>query len=163
MGSSNRSAVGGALAPILLACAATAFAAIDEASFAQCAAVGDPAARLACYDALAGRAPAAVPPVPAPAPAAAPATSAADFGKPKPAPKIDESLNARIVGAFREWQPGTVFKLDNGQTWRVTGEDSGYYPHVSENPEVVITKTFFGGYVMDLRDVKRKIKVKRIS
>jgi hypothetical protein len=151
------------LAPILLACATPALAAIDDASFAQCAAVTDPTARLACYDALAGRVPASVTPAPASATATDPAPSAADFGKPKSAPKPIESLPARIVGTFREWQPGTVFRLDNGQTWRVTGEDSGYYPHVPENPEVVITKTFFGGYVMDLRDVSRKVKVKRVS
>lgn len=147
------------MAPTLFFCVAAA--AVDEASFAQCAAVGDPTARLACYDALAGRAAATVPP--APAPAAAPAPSAADFGKPTPEPKTVESLRARIVGTFREWQPGTVFKLDNGQTWRVTGEESRYYPHLPENPEVVITRTFFGGYVMEFRDVNGKVKVKRVS
>jgi len=148
-------AVGAALAAILFA--GQASAAIDDTSFAQCAAVGDPTARLACYDALAGRAPATV----APAPATAP--PAADFGKPSTAPKPAESLSARVVGSLREWQRGTVIKLDNGQVWKVVGDEQGYYPNVPPNPEVTITKTFFGGYVLEIRGFGRKIKVRRIS
>ena len=149
--------MGGALAPILFWCASAA--GVDDSSLAQCAAVSDAAARLACYDALAGRAPAPSAPV-ASTPPAAPAPSA-DFGKPEA--KETPSLKARVVGTLKQWEPGLVVKLDNGQTWRVTGEESGYYPNVPENPEVVITKTMFGSYRMEIVAIGRSIKVKRIS
>ncbi|HUR42160.1 MAG TPA: hypothetical protein VM240_13425 [Verrucomicrobiae bacterium] len=127
------------------------------ANIQQCAAVDDPTARLACYDALAGRpaAPAAALPAPAPSPN--------DFGK--PVPRADEvaSIESRIVGTLRQWQRGTRVKLDNGQVWKVTGDESGYYPSVPDNPEVVITKGFFGGYWLELKAVGRKIKVQRVS
>ena len=163
-------AVGGALAPIVFAYAAVVSAAIDETSFAQCAAVGDPTARLACYDALAGRAPApaapapaAVPAPPAPATAAPPAPVPADFGKPATGPKEAEAMTARVVGTLREWKRGTVIRLDNGQVWKVTGDETGYYPYVPENPEVTIKKGFFGGYYLQMEGVNSRIPVRRIS
>ena len=155
-------AVGGALAPILFAYAAVVSAAIDETSFAQCAAVGDATARLACYDALAGRAPATAAPVPAPAATAPPAPGPADFGKPAEL-KEAEAMTARVVGTLREWKRGTVIRLDNGQVWRVTGDDTGYYPNVPENPEVTIKQGFFGGYVLEMQGVNSRIRVRRVS
>lgn len=143
-----------ALAGALLAGTA---AAVDDTVLAQCAAVADATARLACYDALAGRPadPAAAPPVPGSTPA--------DFGKPKPEPQEARSLDARVVGSVKGWGPGTVFRLDNGQSWKVIGEENAFYPGIPENPEVTLTKSLLGGYWMEIRAINRKVKVKRIS
>lgn len=130
---------------------------LQETALAQCAAISDATARLACYDALAGR-----PADPAAAPAAA-APSAADFGKPKTEQPEPASLDARVVGSVKSWGPGTVFRLDNGQSWKVVGDDSGYYPGIPENPEVTLTRSFLGAYWMEIRAINRKVKVKRIG
>lgn len=134
------------------------FAAAAPASLQQCAGVDDASARLACYDALAGRPAAPV----AALPPAAPAPSPQDFGKPARTEEVS-SIEARIVGAFRQWQRGTRIELDNGQVWKVTADEQAYYPNVPDNPEVVITRSFFGGYWLELKGVGRRIKVQRIS
>ena len=138
----------------------------SERDLSQCAAVDDANARLACYDALAGRAgatagsggPAAAMP-PAAGAVAVPAPAVASFGKPAPAP---EALTARIVGKFTEWQLGTLIKLDNGQVWQAIEDRSFVYPNVPENPEVEITKGVFG-YRLEIKAIGRRISVKRVS
>lgn len=146
-------------------------AASTDPALAQCAAIADAGARLACYDARANPpapAPAPVPPTapaperPATAPAAPPAPG--DFGLPKStSPESRPRVTARIAGPLREWQPGTLFKLDNGQVWKAVGDDAGYYPGIPDNAEVTITQTFFGGYVLEIAAIGRKVKVKRVS
>lgn len=168
------------LAAALLSAPAPA-AAVDDALLAQCAAVSDAAARLACYDALARRpatAPSAPPAVPAgpatptppavavaPAPpVAAPAPAPGDFGLPKHrTPEERAGIIAHVVGPLREWEPGTLFRLDNGQVWKAASEEKGYYPGIPDNAEVTIQESFFGGYRMEIKAIGRKIKVKRIS
>lgn len=133
-----------ALGGLLLAGAAAA----EESPLARCAAMDDAAARLACYDTLAGRAPAA--------PAAVPDS----FGK-----RIDEqasSFEARIPGPLRTWKRGTVFKLDNGQAWQVIEDNERYYSEIPENPEVVVSRNFYG-YWLTIKAINRKIAVKRVS
>ena len=155
------------------AIAATLFAstalAADDAALAQCAAVSVDAARLACYDALAGRpaaSPGAAPEASAGAlaPAAAPpAPSEADFGKP-PAPRVEpDSIRARIVGATRELKPGVILKLDNGQVWKVSTETGSSYRGIPDDAEVVITKGWLGSYWMEVIAIKRQFKVRRVS
>jgi hypothetical protein len=135
-----------------------------EGDLSQCAAVDNPTARLACYDALAGRAAtpggagAAAVPVP-PAPVAPPAASVDGFGKPPPEPG---ALTARIVGKFTEWKLGTRIKLDNGQVWEAVEDRSFFYPNVPENPEVEITKGVFG-YRLEIKAIGRRISVRRVS
>uniref|UniRef100_UPI0039C11B35 hypothetical protein n=2 Tax=Lysobacteraceae TaxID=32033 RepID=UPI0039C11B35 len=57
--------------------------------------------------------PAAVAPAAAPLPANVPAPAAMHLG-------LEEGpVNARVVGEVADWQPGTLFTLDNGQQWQV--------------------------------------------
>lgn len=138
----------------------------------QCAAVDSPPARLACYDALAGRPPQAGATVPATPPAAAPpappaAADPANFGNPpvkkgKPKPERITSISARVIGTPSQWEKGTLFRLDNGQVWRAV-EGEGFYPNVGENPEVTISESVFGAYWMDIKSIGRRIKVQRVS
>lgn len=145
----RRLLAGGAVA---LLCAAAEPA--PAPTLERCAAVAADAERLACYDHLAGR-----------PDAAAPADPAANFGKPPPPPPPAEtvSISARVVGPLKSWESGTIFRLDNGQVWKAAAGEHGYYPDIPENPEVVITRSFFGAYWMEVRAVGRKIKVRRVS
>jgi len=142
-----------------------AVAAVEDAALAQCAAITDAAARLACYDTLAGR-PADAAPAPLPLQAAPPppAANADAFGKPAPAPPEESlRLDARVVGSLKSWKRGTVIRLDNGQVWKSIGDESAYYPNVEDNAAVTITRSFIGTYWMEVRSIGRKIKVRRIS
>jgi len=135
----------------------------------DCAAIADPAARLACYDekhgtSAPGPAPAGAP---AAAPAAAPATPAtpqAEFGLEQPKPvQVVNSITARLVGKITGWRKGTLFKLDNGHVWKCIDDDSRSYTGIPENAEVTISQSTFGAYWMDITAVRARVKVKRIS
>jgi hypothetical protein len=143
--------------PGLLLCGAVSAA--DEAAIAQCAAVDNPTARLACYDAAAGRPAAPGGAVPAPAVPAPAGPSPDKFGTNA---EYSEKLTARIAGKFTEWQYGTLIKLDNGQVWQSLEERSAVYPKLPENAEVEIIRTFFG-YRMDIKAIQRRLAVKRVS
>lgn len=136
-----------------------------ERDLSQCAGVDDATARLACYDALAGRPTApgtAVPAAPMPpVPVAVPVPNLDAFGK-APQSTAPETMTARIVGKFTEWKLGTLIKLDNGQVWTAVEDRSFYYPNVPENPEVEITKGLFG-YRLEIKSIGRRISVKRVS
>lgn len=137
----------------------------------QCAALQDPAARLACYDQAqqqrseppadpASPAPAAAP-EPATAPAAAAPAASPDnrFGLPEAGA---ESMTAHIDGKFVEWRRGTLIRLDNGQVWKCMEEKSAYYPRLPDNAEVEITRGMLG-YRMEIKAIRRSIYVRRVS
>ena len=148
-------------------------AAFGADSAKNCAAIADPAARLACYDEQYGKA--APAPAPAGAPAAAPAATptapatpatapASDFGLEQPKPvEVVNSISARLAGKITGWRKGTLFKLDNGQVWKCIDDDSRTYTGIPENAEVTISQSTFGAYWMDIVPVRARIKVKRIS
>jgi hypothetical protein len=137
----------------------------------QCAALQDPAARLACYDQaqqqreappeapVAPEAPAAAPAPAAPAPAAASERGIDGFGKPESAP---DSMTARIAGPFKEWRKGTLIRLDNGQVWKCLDDKSAYYPKLPDDAEVEITRGMLG-YKMEIKAIRRSVYVRRVS
>lgn len=94
------------------------------------------------------------------APATSSATAAADpFDKPKQPPR----LVARVLPPFTGWEGQTEFRLDNGQVWRQ--RLPGRYVHKGglESPtEVVITRNFFGFFVMTVPASGRGTGVERI-
>ncbi len=149
-------------------------AAFGAESASDCAAIADPAARLACYDEKHGKAtpapapvpaaPVAAPAVPAAAPVAPGTAPAAEFGMERPQPVQEvKSISARIVGKVPGWKRGTQFKLDNGQVWRVLDDDDRTYAGIPENPEVTISQSMFGAYWMEIIAARARIKVKRVS
>ena len=139
----------------------------------QCAALQDPAARLACYDQAQQQRseppadPASPAPTAAPEPATAPAAAAAPtapspedrFGLPE---AVAASITAHIDGKFIEWRPGTLIRLDNGQVWKCMEEKSAYYPRLPDNAEVEITRGMLG-YRMEIKAIRRSIYVRRVS
>lgn len=157
---------------LLLGGLALAANAADDAALAQCAAVEDPAARLACYDqAQQERTPPPAEPA-SPAPAApAPASPAPGASTPAGANPADRfglpesgamSITARIDGPLKEWRQGTLFRLDNGQVWKCVEEKSAYYPKLPDNAEVEITRGMMG-YRMEIKAIRRKLYVRRVS
>jgi hypothetical protein len=147
---------------LALGLSALGTAAAAEPDLQRCAAIAEPAARLACFDALVAR-PAGVPAgTPAVMPAATPAAPDADFGK----PHVDDSksrIEAHVVGTLKGWKKGTVFVLDNGQEWQSVDEDDSIYSNIPDNPAVTLGRNFFGGYWLRIEAVQRKLSVKRIK
>jgi hypothetical protein len=159
---------------ILAACAASAALAEDPKTLAQCSDISNTAERLACYDKLAGRAPASrAPPsssaaaAPAAAPvsaapagaAATPAPAAAagakDFGLSKVqkerangaanSPAEIKSITARVTG-FREGPSGRPrILLDNGQDWEYE-EDGDALLAVGDS--VTIRRASLGSFLL---------------
>ena len=100
----------------------------DEAGMLRCRQVADPAARLACYDAL-----------------TSPARAAEQFGREvRTAPPAVESIQSHIPGVFQGWQPQSLIRLANGQVWQVTDGSTGGYRLV--DPKVKLERGALGSY-----------------
>jgi len=136
--------------------------AADQSKGAQCAALDDPAARLACFDAAFPRPPRAAPPhtmPPNPAKAAVateePASDARKFGlsdaqkdaiDPKPAPPPLAATTA-AVKTVRQLPSGyLLIGLDNDQVWQQTEID----PNVRLQPgdRVTIRRASLGSFLL---------------
>jgi hypothetical protein len=126
----------------------------------------------------AATAPAAAVADPATAPAPAPVAAApADNGPPilakyrnkqpaavgaAPAPQDITEVNSRIVGYFEGWRKGTVFKLENGQHWRVT-DDRRYDGPSIDGPAVSIKAAFMGSWLLKIEGYNRTARVQRVK
>jgi len=78
-----------------------------------------------------------------------------------------ERIEARILLPFDGWSGTTVFRLDNGQIWRQ--RLPGRYRHAAadgrvgaEGVEVVISRNFFGFYVLEISGTGRSVGVERL-
>jgi hypothetical protein len=137
-----------------------------------CSTIDDAAARLACYDRLAGRTTASTRAAPAPeaasaverasAPAAASAAAAPaataeqDFGLTPAAKKArepeaaeaakPESIERTIAAVARDGQDRFVVTLDDGQVWAQNEPKAGVYPRKGES--VTISRAALGSYVL---------------
>lgn len=126
----------------------------------QCRAIPDPAARLACYDAL----PLSVSPAAAAAPAAAPAPETpARFGLVRQeAPVIElPSIESTIPGHFDGWYPNRRIRLANGQVWQVADGSTRVYD--LDNPKVTIRRGVLGAFYLDLTVDNWSIRVRRLE
>jgi hypothetical protein len=70
-------------------------------------------------------------------------------------------VRTRIVGEFRGWEGNTVFRLENGQTWKQ--RLPGRWFHKAMSPEVELRKNVMGYWVMRLVEADRAIGVTRID
>lgn len=152
-----------------------------DSAWRDCRAVADNAARLACYDALADQLPkaaateAAAPEaksaaptvVSQPAPAAQPVAVVAtqtpvEFGLERQAQQAQiESIQSRIVGAFRGWEAKSKITLENGQVWQIIDGSRGVYS--LESPAVTIERGMLGSFFLKIDGVNRSPKVKRLK
>ncbi len=131
----------------LLAIAPAFAAAAAGDGLAHCAAIDESAARLACYDALAGR-------VPAKAAAASPAAPAAndpqDFGlaqvQVRTAPEGPKSIEVHVTQVIDNGVTRPSVVLDNGQTWTFTeaADDASLRP----GDPVTIKRAALGSFLL---------------
>lgn len=147
---------------LLLAPAATW---ADDAGLRQCRAIGNPVARLACYDALAlppAPVPAAPPSAPAAAPPSAPSPAALEsqFGLASPVERVQEVVT-RYEGQFEGWRPNERIRLANGQVWQVVDGSSGVYD--LKNPKVTVKRGALGRFILDVEGAGKMPGVRRVE
>ena len=70
-------------------------------------------------------------------------------------------ITSRILGEFKGWSGYTKFQLENGQIWQQSSE--GLLIVRMNNPTVIIKKSFFGTYNLNVESVNSTIKVRRIQ
>ena len=141
----------------------------NEAAILRCRGIAEAAPRLACYDAMEVAAKVVAAPTkpiaaaPQPAPAVVAKTEVEKFGLVDKAVKKDELdvIESTIPGSFEGWEATTVFRLANGQVWRVS--DDSARPHYVDNPKVKITRGAFGSFYMEIQGTKIAPRVKRIQ
>jgi hypothetical protein len=144
----------------------------NDAAILRCRALAEAAPRLACYDAMEVALKSEVVPKkevgvqkPVPAITAAPAakTEVEKFGLVDKAAKKDELdvIESSISGSFEGWEATTLFRLTNGQVWRVA--DDSARPHYVENPKIKITRGAFGAFYMEIQGTKIAPRVKRVQ
>ena len=85
------------------------------------------------------------------------------FGNERIAQVEDEAdqITSRILGEFKGWSGYTKFQLENGQIWQQSNE--GLLIVRINNPTVIIKKSFFGTYNLNVESVNSTIKVRRIQ
>jgi hypothetical protein len=149
----------------------------NDAAILRCRAIAEAAPRLACYDAMevavkgdviakkeAGvQKPAPAIPVAPTANAPVAKTEVEKFGLIDKTAKKDELdvIESSIAGSFEGWEATTLFRLTNGQVWRVA--DDSARPHYVENPKIRITRGAFGAFYMEIQGTKIAPRVKRVQ
>lgn len=77
-------------------------------------------------------------------------------------PAPDTVVRSRLVGPFRGWGKGTVFRLENGQSWAVADNDLRAFPR-RDNPEVEIRPGGFGTWKLAVLPEGLWVRVKRVE
>jgi hypothetical protein len=159
--------------------AAAVAAPMDSAPMQRCRIIAEPAARLACYDAIAlpglgSRAGWGVPaPQAAAAPSAAPAPSqaataeAADpadrFGlERRDAQAGPDRLESRLAESISGWEPNTRFTFENGQVWQVVDGSRAFYGRL-ERPKVIVSRGLLGSFYLQIDGVNQTPRVRRVQ
>jgi len=149
-----------------------------NARLVACRAIGEVAARAACYDRLVDTlrpaAPAASaplspaiasPPTVAPPPAAAPSQrfGAESLPREKREPGVPpppDQIIAKATAVRTDGNGYVIVTLDNGQTWRQT---EGQALRVLPGAEVKIRSGLIGSYLMSLSTGNRSVRAKRVN
>lgn len=77
-------------------------------------------------------------------------------------PAVVELVESRIVGYFEGWRKGTIFKLENGQHWRVTDDRRFESPSI-DSPPVRIKAAMMSSWLLQVGDYNRKARVQRVK
>ena len=81
----------------------------------------------------------------------------------RPGTKVEYStLESRLAGPFKGWEKGTVFRLENGQSWRVTS-DSEYVTPTMPAPAVKIAPGALGSFWMMIEGVRQRVRVESLD
>ena len=72
-----------------------------------------------------------------------------------------DKITSRILGQFDGWTGDTVFRLENGQVWKQSG--NGFLKVSLNNPRVTIEEGVFAGFILSIEGYNSRVKVKRIQ
>ena len=89
------------------------------------------------------------------------ATEAVDRAVKEKRVQPPEVIESRIVGTFKGYGMRTLFRLENGQVWKPTNDESATFSPV-ENPKVIIFKDGLFGYKMFIEGAAT-VRVKKVS
>jgi len=146
-------------APLIALLLTAAPAHASDAALLACRAIGEPAARVACYDAIpVGSAQAAG------TQAASAAASENNFGvaADKRHDEGPTSIQSTVPGDFSGWGPDAQIRLANGQVWRISdGSEAVLAP--MKDAKVTIERNFFGTMFMRVEGTNTSAKVRRVE
>lgn len=71
-------------------------------------------------------------------------------------------ISSNIIGEFKGFGGGTIFKLENGQIWQVESGELGGIKAMT-NPKVTIRPGLIGGWRLQVEGYNSVAKVKRIQ
>jgi len=74
----------------------------------------------------------------------------------------DQPIRSRLKGAVTGWEPGTVFELENGQTWKVL-KGSMKLRKPFESPEIAVIPGIAGRWFLQVDEDLPKARVYRID
>jgi hypothetical protein len=149
------------LSALALASAQAAPASIPMSVLKQCADINEPSKRLACYDQVAQRAPAASAALPKDSPnakdsatapvAAAPAASApkASFGlytaeHPAAAPAVESLITAKVISIGISSSGRSTVALEGNQVWELDSAD----PVLAKGDTVTVKRGTLGSFIL---------------
>lgn len=72
-------------------------------------------------------------------------------------------ITSNIIGEFKGWRGGSIFKLENGQTWQVTDASELTGIKAMNSPKVTIQPGLFGGWRLQVDGYNSTAKVKRVK
>ena len=73
-----------------------------------------------------------------------------------------EPIKSRLKGSISEWEPGTVFELENGQQWKVL-KGHVKLPKTLQSPEVVVSPGIAGRWFLQVDEDMPRPRVYRID
>ena len=73
-----------------------------------------------------------------------------------------ERITTRLKGSVASWEPGTVFELENGQTWKVLKGNMKLRKTLVA-PEVVLVPGIAGRWFLQIEEDAPKARVYRID
>lgn len=74
----------------------------------------------------------------------------------------DEPIRSRLVGSVQDWEPGTVFVLENGQQWKVL-KGNMHLSKPLQNPEIRVVPGVAGRWFLEVQEDTPKARVYRID
>jgi hypothetical protein len=74
----------------------------------------------------------------------------------------DKPITSRAKGDVSGWEPGTVFELENGQTWKVL-KGSMKLRNTRNNPEVILIPGLAGRWFLQVDEDAPKARVYRVD
>lgn len=73
----------------------------------------------------------------------------------------ETEIVAKVIPSFKGWAGKTLFRLDNGQTWKQ--RTPGKLRYSGADSTVILTRNFLGKYIMKHPDTGRAVGVDRID